>query len=80
VTCTAVYADQRSREDERGNIRWIDVDTHHTFVVCRGSQAECEHYVASFKGLKVCEGKLVRSSSLIIGPKRHWDEFMESVR
>jgi hypothetical protein len=78
VTCTAIYDDQKEWTDKRnGNIKWIDVETHETFVVYRGPQIECKRYVASFKGLKVHEGKLVRSSSLTIGPRQHWDEAME---
>jgi hypothetical protein len=76
VTCTAIYNDQR--EDKgNDNIRWIDVESHETFVICRWSRVDCEYYVTDFKGLKVRDGKLVKSSSLIIGPQRHWDEFME---
>jgi hypothetical protein len=32
-------------------------------------------YAASFKEVRVHEGKLVRRSSLIVGPARHWDDW-----
>jgi hypothetical protein len=76
VTCTVNYADQDSWADERGNIKWIDVDVHSTFEVYRGPRVECERYAANFKEVGVHEGKLVRGSSLTIGAARHWDEFM----
>ena len=79
VTCTVTYNDQDRWTDERGNIEWIDVDVRSTFEVFRGPRIECERYAASFKQVRVHEGKLVRGSSLTIGPARHWDEFVEDM-
>jgi hypothetical protein len=79
VTCTVTYNDKDHWEDERGNIEWIDVSVNSTFEVYRGRRIECERYAASFKEVKVHEGKLVRSSSLTIGKACHWDEFIEDM-
>jgi hypothetical protein len=67
MTCTINFADQDTWTDKHGNVEWIDVNVCSTFEVYRGPRIECEHYVASFKGVKVHEGELVRSSSVTIG-------------